>query len=95
MECEVQLTFKPCPTESQLDKLIELVESYNCTIGGGGDASYYRVVLAGDRVVDVVQVLVRVMLEAGTGQLPSVSIEEAPAPTEEDIEDEQEEGQLT
>ena len=88
---EIKLVFTPGLSDAQTDLLIHAVEEHGCMTGGGGDEKNSEYVVAGMRIVDVVEVVAQVVFAAAAGQLPSVRLEEADI--EEDIEDEQEEGQ--
>ncbi len=88
---EIKLIFTPGLSEAQTDILIQIVEGHDCMTGGGGDDKSAEYVVAGKRIVDVVEVVAQVVFAAAAGQLPSVRLEEADL--DEDIEDEQEEGQ--
>ena len=77
---EIVLTFKPGLADpEQVDRVITIVETHHCYVGGGGNDEYTEWVLSGAYIVDIVSVLVRLMMLSATGQLPGLRISDHPA----------------
>lgn len=90
---EIRYVFADNLSETQTDALIHIAEANGCMVGGGGA----ELVLAGERIVAVVEATTQVLFAAAAGRLPTVRLEEVETDededTEEDINEQEEQGE--